>query len=70
VPQPHSVAIDLLLPNDEIMAQTEKHCRETPRKIGEDLLLTRFPTRSHQMVADDTEQSHLPDARRTFCQRV
>lgn len=29
VPQPHSVAIDLSLPNDEIMAQTEKHCRET-----------------------------------------
>jgi hypothetical protein len=46
VPQPHGVAIDLLLPNDENMAQTEKHCRETPRKIGEDLLLTRFPTRS------------------------
>jgi catechol 2,3-dioxygenase len=30
VPQPHSVPIDLSLPNDEIMAQTEKHCRETP----------------------------------------
>ena len=30
VPQPHGVAIDLSLPNDEIMAQTEKHCRETP----------------------------------------
>ena len=29
VPQPHSVPIDLSLPNDEIMAQTEKHCRET-----------------------------------------
>jgi catechol 2,3-dioxygenase len=29
VPQPHSAAIDLSLPNDEIMAQTEKHCRET-----------------------------------------
>ena len=30
VPQPHSVPIDLSLPNDEIMAQTEKHCRQTP----------------------------------------
>jgi catechol 2,3-dioxygenase-like lactoylglutathione lyase family enzyme len=30
VPQPHSVPLDLALPNDEIMAQTEKHCRETP----------------------------------------
>ena len=29
VPQPHSIPIDLSLPNDEIMAQTEKHCRET-----------------------------------------
>jgi catechol 2,3-dioxygenase len=29
VPQPHSVPIDLSLPNDEIMAQTEKHCCET-----------------------------------------
>jgi catechol 2,3-dioxygenase len=29
VPQPHGVPIDLSLPNDEIMAQTEKHCRET-----------------------------------------
>ncbi len=29
VPQPHSVPIDLSLPNDEIMAQTEKHCRGT-----------------------------------------
>ena len=29
VPQPHSVPIDLSLPNGEIMAQTEKHCRET-----------------------------------------
>ena len=29
VPQPHSVRIDLSLPNGEIMAQTEKHCRET-----------------------------------------
>ncbi len=30
VPQPHGVPIDLSLPNDEIMAQTEQHCRETP----------------------------------------
>jgi catechol 2,3-dioxygenase len=30
VPQPHGVPIDLSLPNDEIMAQNEKHCRETP----------------------------------------
>jgi catechol 2,3-dioxygenase len=30
VPQPHGVAIDLSLPNDEIMARTEQHCRETP----------------------------------------
>jgi hypothetical protein len=30
VPQPHGVPIDLSLPNDEIMAQTERHCRETP----------------------------------------
>ena len=29
VPQPHGVPIDLSLPNDEIMEQTEKHCRET-----------------------------------------
>ena len=29
VPQPHSVPIDLSLPNGEIMAQTEKHCRAT-----------------------------------------
>ena len=29
VPQPHSVPIDLSLPNNEIMAQTERHCRET-----------------------------------------
>jgi catechol 2,3-dioxygenase len=29
VPQPHSVPIDLSLPNDAIMAQTERHCRET-----------------------------------------
>src|SRR5260370_26456101 len=29
VPQPHGVPIDLSSPNDEIMAQTEKHCRET-----------------------------------------
>jgi catechol 2,3-dioxygenase len=30
VPQPHGVPIDLSLPNDEIMARNEKHCRETP----------------------------------------
>ena len=30
VPQPHGVPIDLSLPNDEIIAQTEKHCRATP----------------------------------------
>lgn len=30
VPQPHGVPIDLSLPNDEIMAQNERHCRETP----------------------------------------
>jgi len=30
VPQPHGVAIHLSLPNDEIAAQNEKHCRETP----------------------------------------
>ncbi|MGC2199445.1 MAG: VOC family protein [Stellaceae bacterium] len=29
VPQPHGVPIDLSLPNDEIIAQNEKHCRET-----------------------------------------
>ena len=29
VPQPHGVPIDLSLPNDEIMAATERHCRET-----------------------------------------
>jgi catechol 2,3-dioxygenase len=29
VPQPHGVPIDLSLPNDAIMAQTERHCRET-----------------------------------------
>jgi len=30
VPQPHGVPIDLSMPNDEIMAQTETHCRQTP----------------------------------------
>lgn len=30
VPQPHGVSIDLSRPNDEILAMTEKHCRETP----------------------------------------
>jgi catechol 2,3-dioxygenase len=29
VPQPHGVPIDLSLPNDEIIAQNEEHCRET-----------------------------------------
>jgi catechol 2,3-dioxygenase len=30
VPQPHGVPIDLSLPNDQIMARNEQHCRETP----------------------------------------
>jgi len=30
VPQPHGAAVDLSLPNDQIMAWTEKHCRATP----------------------------------------
>jgi catechol 2,3-dioxygenase len=30
VPQPHGAPIDLSLPNDEIMAINERHCRETP----------------------------------------
>jgi catechol 2,3-dioxygenase len=30
VPRLHGVPIDLSLSNDEIMAQTERHCRETP----------------------------------------
>jgi len=30
IPQPHGVPIDLSRPNEEIMATTEKHCRETP----------------------------------------
>lgn len=30
IPQPHGVSIDLSRPADEIMATTEKHCRETP----------------------------------------
>ena len=30
VPQPHGVPIDLTLPNDEIIAANERHCRETP----------------------------------------
>lgn len=30
IPQPHGVPIDLSRPNDEIMATTERHCRETP----------------------------------------
>jgi catechol-2,3-dioxygenase len=28
IPQPHAVPFDLSLPNEEIMAQTEAHCRE------------------------------------------
>jgi catechol 2,3-dioxygenase len=30
VPQPHGAPIDLMLPNDEIMAENERHCRATP----------------------------------------
>ena len=30
VPQPHGVPIDLSRPSDEILAETERHCRETP----------------------------------------
>jgi catechol 2,3-dioxygenase len=30
VPQPHGAPIDLTLANEEIMAQAERHCRETP----------------------------------------
>ena len=30
VPQPHGVPVDLSRPNDEILAETERHCRETP----------------------------------------
>ena len=30
VPQPHGVPIDLTLPSDQILAETERHCRETP----------------------------------------
>ena len=30
VPQPHGVPIDLSLPNEAIMAETEQHCRQTP----------------------------------------
>lgn len=29
VPQPHGAPVDLSLPSDQIMAETEKHCRET-----------------------------------------
>lgn len=29
IPQPHGVPVDLSQPNEEIMATTEKHCRET-----------------------------------------
>lgn len=31
IPQPHSIAIDLDLPNKQIMADTEAHCREDPK---------------------------------------
>jgi catechol 2,3-dioxygenase len=30
VPQPHGVPVDLARTNEEIMAETERHCRETP----------------------------------------
>jgi catechol 2,3-dioxygenase len=30
VPQPHGVPIDLTKSNEEIMAETERHCRDTP----------------------------------------
>jgi len=30
VPQPHGSPIDLTLPNEQIMAQAERHCRATP----------------------------------------
>jgi catechol 2,3-dioxygenase len=30
VPQPHGAPIDLTLPNEQITAQAERHCRETP----------------------------------------
>lgn len=30
VPQPHSRAFDLSTPDDEIMRETEEHCRKTP----------------------------------------
>ena len=30
VPQPHGVPIDLTLPSGQIMADAERHCRETP----------------------------------------
>jgi catechol 2,3-dioxygenase len=30
VPQAHGVPVDLTMPDDEIMAAVEKHCRETP----------------------------------------
>jgi len=30
VPQPHGVPIDLSRPSEEILAETERHCRETP----------------------------------------
>ncbi|HZT52515.1 MAG TPA: VOC family protein [Stellaceae bacterium] len=30
IPQPHGVPVDLSKPTEEILAETEKHCRETP----------------------------------------
>jgi len=30
VPQPHGVQIDLTLPSEQILAEAERHCRETP----------------------------------------
>jgi len=30
VPQPHGAPIDLTLPSDQILANAERHCRETP----------------------------------------
>lgn len=30
VPQPHGVPVDLTLPSEKIMADAERHCRETP----------------------------------------
>ena len=30
VPQPHGAPIDLTLPEDQVMANAERHCRKTP----------------------------------------